>query len=125
MINRDDIPFPCNTVFNAGAVKYKDEYILLLRVETLEGWSCFVITRSNYGYNFSIEEEPVMKPADRKPFSTCKKGLEDPCIAYFEDGKYVDEDGKVMLKYGAADTSICLATCGVEDLLSSIKRIDQ
>jgi len=89
LIDRDDIPFPCNTVFNAGAVRYKDEYLLLLRVETLEGRSCFVVARSKDGYNFEIEEEPVMKPSTVEPFAIYeKRGVEDPRITCFEDGNY-------------------------------------
>ena len=37
ILTPDDIPFPCNTVFNAAAVKIDGEYILLLRVEDLTG----------------------------------------------------------------------------------------
>ncbi len=35
IITVDDIPFPCNTVFNAAAVKLDDQYVLLLRVEDM------------------------------------------------------------------------------------------
>lgn len=37
LLTIDDIPFPCNTVFNAACTKYNDQYILLLRVEDLTG----------------------------------------------------------------------------------------
>lgn len=89
IIDREDIPFPCNTVFNAGAVKYKGEYLLLLRVETLEGWSCLVLARSSNGYDFEVEKEPVMSPAEEEPFATYeKRGVEDPRITFFENNKY-------------------------------------
>ncbi|MBE0478957.1 glycoside hydrolase family 130 protein [Candidatus Aerophobetes bacterium] len=89
IITRDDIPFPCNTVFNAGAIKYQNQYLLLLRVETLEGWSCLVLARSKDGYNFEVEKEPVIKPAQKEPFATYeKRGVEDPRITLFEDGRY-------------------------------------
>ena len=32
VLTLDDIPFPCNAVFNAAAVKHGGEYLLLLRV---------------------------------------------------------------------------------------------
>lgn len=89
IIDRDDIPFPCNTVFNAGAVKYQDKYLLLLRVETLEGYSCLVLARSLNGYDFEVDKQPVMKPSGDEPFATYeKRGVEDPRITLFEDGKY-------------------------------------
>ncbi len=37
ILTADDIPFPCNTVFNAAATRFGDECILLLRVEDLHG----------------------------------------------------------------------------------------
>jgi len=90
VITVDDIPFTCNTVFNAGAVKYQDQYLLLLRVETLEGKSCFVLARSVDGYNFEVEKEPVMVPSSEPPFSIYeKRGVEDPRITLFEDKYYI------------------------------------
>jgi len=90
IIDRDDIPFACNTVFNAGAVKYGKEYLLLLRVETLEGKSCFVLARSYDGYNFEIGKNPVMEASNEEPFATYeKRGVEDPRITPFEDKYYI------------------------------------
>ena len=90
IITPDDIPFPCNTVFNAGAIKFKNEYILLLRVELLEGKSCFVLARSKDGYNFGIEKEPIMLPSQEGPFAIYeKRGIEDPRITPFEDKFYI------------------------------------
>ena len=83
IIEREDIPFACNTVFNAGAVKHKEEYILLLRVETLEGSSCLVLARSKNGYDFEIDPEPVLYPSDEEPYATYeKRGVEDPRITF-------------------------------------------
>jgi len=90
IITVDDIPFTCNTVFNAGAIKYKDEYLLLLRVETLEGKSCLVLAKSLDGYNFEVEKEPVMSSSSKQPFATYEgRGVEDPRITYFEDKYYI------------------------------------
>ncbi len=33
IITKNDVPFKVNSIFNAGAVKYKDKYLLLCRVE--------------------------------------------------------------------------------------------
>ena len=45
LITLDEIPFPCNTVFNAACAKMGTEYILLLRVEDLKGRSVFASAR--------------------------------------------------------------------------------
>ena len=62
LITIEDIPFPCNTVFNAACAKYKGQYILLLRVEDLTGRSVFALARRNDGYKFELEPDPVMTP---------------------------------------------------------------
>ncbi len=99
-ITLDDIPFRCNTVFNAGCAKFGDEYILLLRVEDLIGRSVFALARSKDGFNFSVEEKPVMEPAEEEPFRTYeRRGIEDPRITYLE-GKYYIMYTAVS-KYGA------------------------
>ncbi|MBW2645406.1 MAG: glycoside hydrolase family 130 protein [Deltaproteobacteria bacterium] len=90
IITHEDIPIPCNTVFNAATARYKDEYILLLRVEALEGNSFFALARSEDGFNFNIEQAPVMKPAQDSPFSIYeKRGVEDPRITKIDDTYYI------------------------------------
>ncbi|MHC4628767.1 MAG: glycoside hydrolase family 130 protein, partial [Planctomycetota bacterium] len=64
LLTIEDIPFPCNTVFNAACAKYKGQYILLLRVEDLTGRSVFALARSDDGYHFELEPEPVMTPCN-------------------------------------------------------------
>lgn len=81
------MPFPCNTVFNAGAVKMGDEYILLLRVEGLNGVSFLALARSQDGFHFKVENEPVMTPSDEEPYKSYEElGIEDPRIT--EMGKW-------------------------------------
>ncbi len=86
----EDIPFPCNTVFNAGAVKVGDEYILLLRVEDLRGHSVLALACSNDGYHFTVHDEPVMVPSREGQFAIYeRKGIEDPRITRIEDTYYI------------------------------------
>ena len=46
LLTIEDIPFPCNTVFNAACAKYNGQYMLLLRVEDLIGRSVFALART-------------------------------------------------------------------------------
>ena len=91
LITIDDIPFPCNTVFNAACAKYNNQYILLLRVEDLTGRSVFALARSDDGYHFELEDEPVMQPCMEegcfKEYE--KKGIEDPRITKIGDIYYI------------------------------------
>ena len=88
LITADDVPFPCHTVFNGAPVKVGDEYLILLRVEGREGHSIFALARSDDGYRFEVEPEPVMTPASEGPFKTAEQhGIEDPRVTYL-DGIY-------------------------------------
>jgi predicted GH43/DUF377 family glycosyl hydrolase len=91
LITIDDIPFPCNTVFNAACAKYDGKYILLLRVEDLTGRSVFALARSDDGYDFELEDEPVMQPCKGEGcFGEYeKKGIEDPRITKIGDIYYI------------------------------------
>ncbi|MHC5083573.1 MAG: glycoside hydrolase family 130 protein [Planctomycetota bacterium] len=87
----EDIPFPCNTVFNAACAKYHDEYILLLRVEDLTGRSVFALARSTDGYHFTVQDDPVMQPCMEPGcfMEYEKKGIEDPRITQIGDIYYI------------------------------------
>jgi len=120
IICREDIPFRCNTVFNAGAAKVGDEYILLLRIEGTDGRSCLGIGRSKDGYHFEIEDELAMTPSDEEPFKTYEsRGVEDPRITevdgdffffYTAYSKYGPRLGLAKTKDFRRIERICLAS---------------
>jgi len=90
IITRNDIPVPCNTVFNAAATVYNNEYILLVRVEGVEGKSSLWIARSKDGKKFEIDKKPALTPSNQEPFKTYeKRGLEDPRITKVDDTYYI------------------------------------
>jgi len=90
IITLENVPFPCNTVFNAGCTKFGDEYILLMRVEDLAGRSVFALARSDDGYHFSVEPTPTLEPAKEEPFRSYeRRGIEDPRITYCEGSYYI------------------------------------
>jgi len=91
LITIDDIPFPCNTVFNAACAKYNGQYILLLRVEDLTGRSVFALAHSNDGYKFELEPEPGMTPCKGQGYfdEYERKGIEDPRITKIDDTYYI------------------------------------
>jgi len=90
IITLENIPFRCNTVFNCSPVKYKGEYLLLLRVEGQQGYSFFALARSKDGFHFSVDEQPVMLPAKQGPFAKYEvKGIEDPRITEYNGTYYI------------------------------------
>lgn len=109
IITLENVPFPCNTVFNAAATKMGDEYILLLRVEDLAGRSVFALARSDDGYHFTVEPNPVLEPSKEEPFRSYeRRGIEDPRITYLEGEYYVMYTA--YSRYGAR-----LALCKTKD----------
>lgn len=60
--------FGVNTVFNTGAIKWNNKYILMPRVESNDRKSFFAIAESDNGIdNFKFWEEPVVIPETDDP----------------------------------------------------------
>lgn len=90
LITLADIPYPCNTVFNGAVAKFNDEYVMLLRVEGLQGASVIVPARSPDGFHFSVSSKACIEPATESPFMEFEEhGVEDPRIIPMEDAYYV------------------------------------
>ena len=90
IITSYNIPDPCNAVFNAAAAKYKNDYLLLLRVEGLEGKSKLFLAKSRDGFHFNVSHNPVMEPIEEEPFKTYeKRGIEDPRITEMDGVYYI------------------------------------
>jgi beta-1,4-mannooligosaccharide/beta-1,4-mannosyl-N-acetylglucosamine phosphorylase len=90
ILSRDDVPYPCNTVFNAAACKYQNQYLMLLRVEDLKGHSHLTLARSNGGYLFTVDSQPWITPSDDPYYEPYERfGVEDPRITLMEDTYYI------------------------------------
>jgi len=62
IITPEDMPFPCYSVFNAGATMYDGKVLLLLRVEDFAMNSDFFVATSSDGVNFEVSSEPIDYP---------------------------------------------------------------
>ncbi len=90
IITKEDMPYPCDGVYNAGAAKYKGKYILMFRALLLNGNCVLGLAESDDGYNFIIRPKPVMVPATTGPFAFYEqKGIEDPRITKLGDTHYI------------------------------------
>jgi len=87
----DDIPFPCNSVFNGTPAKLAEgDYVMLLRLEGRQGYSFFALARSHDGLHWRVEEEPVMQPAREGPFARYEAlGIEDPRATFLDGAWYI------------------------------------
>jgi len=62
ILTPENMPFPCYTVMNAGAIKFKNKYLLLLRVEDFARETDTYVATSADGYNFSVSPKPINYP---------------------------------------------------------------
>ncbi|MEZ0537509.1 glycosidase [Caldicellulosiruptoraceae bacterium PP1] len=84
-----DIPYSANAVFNAGATRFNNEVLLLLRVEDRQGKSHLTVARSSDGKtNWKIDKTPFIYP--QPSINVYEEfGCEDPRVTYIsEDGYY-------------------------------------
>jgi beta-1,4-mannooligosaccharide/beta-1,4-mannosyl-N-acetylglucosamine phosphorylase len=63
IITYKDLPFNCNAVYNAGAVKFGKKYILIPRVEDGRRDNKLHVAISDDGINFKINPNPITLPA--------------------------------------------------------------
>jgi beta-1,4-mannooligosaccharide/beta-1,4-mannosyl-N-acetylglucosamine phosphorylase len=90
IITADDIPYECNAVFNAAACKFKNQYILLLRVEGLDGHSHLTLAFSSDGYQFDIQPKPWITPSSDPKYEVFERyGVEDPRITEINGSFYI------------------------------------
>jgi predicted GH43/DUF377 family glycosyl hydrolase len=94
ILKKEMVPFPVNSIFNAGAVKYKKKYLLLCRVEMPNGRSSFITAESSDGYDFMVSEKPCLTPEDHgEYFKYAEWGIEDPRITQIESKFYITYTG--------------------------------
>lgn len=90
VLTAEHFPRPVNSVFNAGAVKYDGQYLLLARVEDLSGASYLWVARSQDGVNFAPDPEPALFPAKEEPFCLVENfSIEDARITPLDGAFYI------------------------------------
>lgn len=83
ILTKDDVPYPVETVHNAGVVKYRDRYLMLFRSHLRNGRSIIGIAESDDGFKFKVRHQPFMTPHREGLFADYEEfGVEDPRICY-------------------------------------------
>ncbi len=86
ILTKQDVPYPVETVHNAGVVKYQNSYIMLFRSHLRNGRSIIGMAESNDGYFFTVRPKAFLKPASEGIFAEYEEfGLEDPRITPLDD----------------------------------------
>jgi len=84
-----DIPYPVETVHNAGMAKYAGKYMMLFRAHKPTGRCILGLAESGDGFHFVARPEPFMVPATEGLFAEYEAfGVEDPRICEL-DGDYL------------------------------------
>lgn len=104
--------FAVNAVLNAGAIKFKDKYIIIARVESSDRKSFFAVAESTNGIdNFRFWDYPVIMPETKVPDTN----IYDMRLVQHEDGwiygvfctERRDTDAPLT------DQSAAIAQCGI------------
>lgn len=89
ILTKHDVPYPVETVHNAGVVKHAGEYMMLFRSHLPNGRSIIGLARSGDGFSFTVDSEPFLVPASEGVFAEYEEfGVEDPRICAI-DGEYL------------------------------------
>jgi predicted GH43/DUF377 family glycosyl hydrolase len=91
ILTKDDIPYPVETVHNAGITRYDDRIIMLFRSHLRSGRSIIGIAESVDGFKFTVGQAPFMVPSIEGSFAEYEAfGVEDPRICCI-DGEFLME----------------------------------
>ncbi len=107
LISLGDLPFRSSDIWNAGVVRFGEQYLLLMTVEMLEGRYSIYRADSNDGLHFTVDAEPFMSPADSGPNQMYENvGIRDPRITLIDDWFYISyvADGDHGLRLGLIRT---------------------
>lgn len=85
IITARDMPFPAAAVLNPGATEHHDEVVLLIRVETRDGFSDIYVARSRDGItDWRIDNSPILRHGNPR-WRYEKWGCEDPRITHIPE----------------------------------------
>ncbi|GAI97043.1 unnamed protein product, partial [marine sediment metagenome] len=90
ILTKEDIPYPVQTVHNAGVVKFDGRYVMLFRSHLDTGRSIIGLAESEDGFNFKSRPGPFMTPSQEPVFCEYEEyGVEDPRITQLEGAYYI------------------------------------
>jgi predicted GH43/DUF377 family glycosyl hydrolase len=90
ILTKDDIPYPVQTVHNAGVVKFDGRYMMLFRSHLDTGRSIIGLAESEDGFKFESRPEPFMTPSTEPVFGEYEAfGVEDPRITPLDGAYYI------------------------------------
>lgn len=90
ILTKRDIPYPVETVHNAGVTKFENGYRMIFRSHRDNGRSIIGIADSEDGFQFTARPNPFMTPSTDGLFAEYEEfGVEDPRITPIEGAYYI------------------------------------
>jgi predicted GH43/DUF377 family glycosyl hydrolase len=90
ILTKDDVPYPVQTVHNAGVTKSDGRYMMLFRSHLDTGRSIIGLAESEDGFDFKVRPGPFMVPSKEPGFCEYEEfGVEDPRITHLEGAYYI------------------------------------
>lgn len=90
-----DLSFLCNAIYNPGAVKFGDRYILIPRVEDGRRDNRLHVAESADGVHFRVRPEPITLPPDPRA-EIWEKHMYDPRVTFLEGWYYITYCAQTM-----------------------------
>lgn len=112
--------FGINAVFNSGAIKFGNKYVLMARMEGVDRKSFFAVAESNNGIdNFIFRDHPVQLPETNEP----ETNVYDMRLIQHEDGWIYGLFCTERRDMGAPEynQTAALANCGIARTMDLIK----
>ncbi len=89
ILTKVQVPYPVETVHNAGMIKADGHYIMVFRSHLRNGRSILGLARSQDGFRFEVDSRPFMVPSIHGVFGEYEEfGVEDPRICAL-NGEYL------------------------------------
>ena len=83
-----DLPYHINAIYNCGATKFGDKYVLIPRVEDGRRDNRLHVAMSDDGIHFTVNPEPIEIPGTPEQL-VWEKHLYDPRVTYLEGVYYI------------------------------------
>ncbi len=88
ILTHQDVPFLCNAIYNCGATKFGEKYVLVPRVEDGRRDNRLHVAMSDDGVHFTVNPEPISLEPDPEA-EVWEAHLYDPRVTLLEGQYYI------------------------------------
>ena len=90
LITLESLSFQASDIYDAGVARTDDGVLLLVTVQSLEGYCSMYLARSTSGRRFTVDDKPFMRRMDTGPFADYEsQGVRDARITPVDGTYYI------------------------------------